>query len=116
MKILVVEDHLLLGDSLRLYLPALRKTWTVRVAETRGVALDLLCEEPFDAVVLDLMLPDAPDLVMLLADTRRAHPSPKRIVIASAHDDAEALALTFGCVTIRKPYDIAALIAALETP
>lgn len=53
--IIVVEDEAKIADIVKAYLE--REGFGVRQAATGGQALDLL-REPFDAVILDLMLPD----------------------------------------------------------
>jgi len=53
--IIVVEDERKIADIVKAYLE--REGYTVRLASTGGQALDLF-REPFDLVILDLMLPD----------------------------------------------------------
>jgi DNA-binding response OmpR family regulator len=114
-QILVVEDELHLAEGLRFNLEA--EGYQVRVVETGEAALDLLQtpEDPFDVVVLDVMLPGkdgfevmtelrhAGQFVPTLMLTARGHPEDILKGFAAGADDYLA-----------KPFELAILLARLR--
>lgn len=85
MKILVVEDQTRLADFLRQCL--VERSYTVTVAATCSEANDAMANASFDAVVLDLNLPDG-DGLQLLREWRRAGFT-EPVLILSARDTVE---------------------------
>jgi two-component system response regulator PilR (NtrC family) len=110
-RILVVEDEKDICESV---CATLREDGYVVVsAATVAEARARIDAESFDAVVLDLWLPDGNgDLVLRALATR---PNPPAIVLASAATAAPALARKFGVHCLRKPYDLAQMVTALKT-
>ncbi|HTS02375.1 MAG TPA: sigma-54 dependent transcriptional regulator, partial [Thermoanaerobaculia bacterium] len=85
LRILVVDDEEVIRDVLESLLE--REGWTVSTAEDAAEALELFESEPYDVVLLDLMLPDRPGLEVL-RDMRRHDPDAV-IVIVTAYSSIE---------------------------
>ena len=62
-RILVVDDEEVIRDVLGTLLE--REGYDVSVAPTAGEALALFEAEPYDLILLDLMLPDRPGLELM---------------------------------------------------
>jgi len=84
-RILVVDDEEVIRDVLGTLLE--REGYDVSVAPTAADALNLFESEPYDLVLLDLMLPDRPGLE-LMRDMRRQDPDAV-IVIVTAYSSIE---------------------------
>jgi len=84
-RILVVDDEEVIRDVLGTLLE--REGYDVAVAATAGEALSLFEAEPYDLVLLDLMLPDRPGLE-LMRDIRRQDPDAV-VVIVTAYSSIE---------------------------
>jgi DNA-binding NtrC family response regulator len=84
-RILVVDDEEVIRDVLGTLLE--REGYDVSVAPTAGEALSLFEAEPYDLVLLDLMLPDRPGLE-LMRDIRRQDPDAV-VVIVTAYSSIE---------------------------
>lgn len=82
MKILIVEDERKVGQFLERAL--IEQTYTVHVARTGAQANDALADSAFDAIILDLGLPDADGLDLLKAWRSAGHNEP--VLILSARD------------------------------
>lgn len=82
-RVLVVEDEPRIASFVSRGLA--KAGWDVVVAEDGAVGLFLATTEGFDAVVLDLGLPDA-DGLDVLADIRLADPG-LPVVVLTGHDD-----------------------------
>lgn len=110
-RVLVVDDETLIRWSLRRALVALG----CDVSEAFDASSALLAAktpERFDAILLDLKLPDSDDLT-LLSRLRGALPG-ARIVLMTAFgtQDTEIEALARGASqVVRKPFDVKALAA-----
>jgi two-component system, NtrC family, response regulator PilR len=85
LRVLVVDDEEVIRDVLENLLE--REGWKVTVAENAAEALDSFENEPFDVVLLDLMLPDRSGLDVL-RDMRRRDPDAV-IVIVTAYSSIE---------------------------
>lgn len=85
MKILIVEDERRLGQFLKQGLTerSYTATWVPTCAEAR----DALCETSYDAIVLDLSLPDGDGLDLLREWRKSGFNEP--VVILSARDAVE---------------------------
>jgi len=84
-RILVVDDEEVIRDVLGTLLE--REGYDVSVAPTAGEALALFEAEPYDLILLDLMLPDRPGLE-LMRDIRRQDPDAV-VVIVTAYSSIE---------------------------
>ena len=82
MKILVVEDERRVAHFVAQALQ--EQSYTTRVVASCAAARDALAESPYDAIVLDLGLPDG-DGLALLAEWRR-HGFREPVLILSARD------------------------------
>src|SRR5437762_13156675 len=82
MKILIVEDERKLGLLLKQGLS--EAAYGVTLAATCAAARDALCETSFDAIVLDLGLPDGDGLELLRQWRRSGFNEP--VIILSARD------------------------------
>jgi DNA-binding NarL/FixJ family response regulator len=99
MKILVVDDHVLIRDALRAALKELQDVTTVLEASDCRQAMELIQEHPDLALILlDLNLPDR-DGFSVLAELRQRHPAVSIVVLSAFHDrDSVAKALDLGAV------------------
>ena len=84
-RILIVDDEEVIRDVLGTLLE--REGYDVSVAPTAGDALALFESEPYDLILLDLMLPDRPGLE-LMRDIRRQDPDAV-VVIVTAYSSIE---------------------------
>jgi DNA-binding response OmpR family regulator len=99
MKILLVDDHVLIREALRGVLKGLRNGATIlEAADARG-ALQAIDQDPeIELIVLDLTLPDR-DGFDLLAELRKRHPTVSVVVLsASQQADQVARALDLGAL------------------
>jgi DNA-binding NarL/FixJ family response regulator len=88
MKILVIDDHVLIRDALSGVLQQVAEHAAIVEAASRREARERIAEGPvFDLVTLDLNLPDG-DGFELLAELRERHPA-MSVVVLSAHQDRE---------------------------
>lgn len=113
MNILLVEDEARVADFIRRGLSA--EGWGVTHASDGETALDLLSEAPFDAIILDLMLPgiSGQDVCRKL----RARSSTIPVLMLSALDstDERIAGLKLGTDDyLPKPFDFDELVARLE--
>lgn len=95
MKILVVDDHVLIREALRVVLAELKPEAQILEAGSARAALDRLAEHPdIELVLLDLKLPDR-DGFDALAELRERHPA-AAVVVLSAQQDRESVARALG--------------------
>jgi DNA-binding NarL/FixJ family response regulator len=91
MKILVVDDHVLIREALRGLFKELRPEATVLEAPDAARTMELLAEQPDIALVLlDLSLPDR-DGLALLAEVRGRHPAIPVVVLSGFADRANVV-------------------------
>src|ERR1700738_2958140 len=113
MKVLIVEDQSRLGQFLR---QGLAQCWYTRSwVRTCRDASDGLAETPFDAVVLDLSLPDAAGLDLLRQWRKSGFNEP--VLILSARDSLEdrIKGLDYGADDyLPKPFSLEELLAHLR--
>ncbi len=103
-RVLVVDDDI---DILEALAAALADNHRVSTAVNGAEALALLLQEPFDALVLDLMMPvmDGETLI----ERMRAHGLEVPVLLSSASHDIAVVASRLGVVYITKPYDAASI-------
>lgn len=103
-RVLVVDDDI---DILEALAAALADNHRVATAVNGAAALALLQQEPFDALVLDLMMPvmDGETLI----EQMRLHGLGVPVLLASASHDIAAIASRLGVTYITKPYDAASI-------
>lgn len=110
MKILVVEDQLRLAEFLRQALT--EKSYTVTVVGNCAAASDAIAETSYDAVVLDLNLPDGDGLDLLTEWRAAGFQEP--VLILSARDtvDDRIKGLDLGADDyLPKPFSVQELLA-----
>lgn len=91
MKILVVDDHVLIREALRGLFRDLRPEAVVLEAADAAHAVALLAEQPDIALILlDLSLPDR-DGLGLLAELRARHPAISVVVLSGFADRANVM-------------------------
>lgn len=114
MKILIVEDESRVGRFIERALQ--EQAYTAVVVETCAAARDALAESPFDAIVLDLGLPDGDGLELLRE--WRASGFNEPVLILSARDAVgdRIKGLNIGADDyLPKPFSIDELIARLRS-
>jgi two-component system response regulator QseB len=112
-RVLVVDDDLDIRESIILLLET---QYELTGAENGAIALELMKEQPFDAVVLDLMMPVLNGTQVIEALRQRGSQVPN--IVISAHQELDAnpdkhrqLGV---CATLRKPFPITELEQRLE--
>jgi DNA-binding response OmpR family regulator len=112
-RLLIVDDDPDILDSLMMLLEA---HYAVTPAEDGTLALELLGQQTFDAVVLDLMLPVLDGTRVLQELRQRGHTVP--VILISAHRDLdrqEEQHRQLGAfASLRKPFNIQELEKQLE--
>lgn len=113
MRILVVEDDPILADGLQVGLGL--GGWTVDRVADRADALAALAAERFEAVVLDVMLPDGSGLD-LLAEMRRGNDQTPVLLLTALDDVSDRIrGLDAGADDhLGKPFDLDELAARLR--
>jgi DNA-binding NarL/FixJ family response regulator len=99
MKILIVDDHVLIREALRSVLKQLREDATVLEAGDSREATRLVAEHAdIGLILLDLGLPDR-DGFSLLAELRERHPATSVVVLSAQQDRASVVkALDLGAL------------------
>jgi DNA-binding NarL/FixJ family response regulator len=116
MKILIVDDHVLIRQGIRELVRTLSPDATVLEAGDSAGALALVAAEPaLDLVLLDLMLPGT-DGMSTLDRLRARHPGIPVVVLSSREDRADIVdALDRGAMGfIPKSFPAAAMLDALR--
>ncbi|HZR13304.1 MAG TPA: HDOD domain-containing protein [Acidimicrobiia bacterium] len=86
-RVLVVDDESRVVDAMHRTLRSERRWWSVTTATTGDDAVAQLDDEPFDAIVTDMLMPGM-DGAELLAIARERRPETLRIVL-SGHTDRD---------------------------
>jgi DNA-binding response OmpR family regulator len=111
--VLVVDDDASMRGMVRSVLH--REGFDVAEVGSGNDAIALLQERPYDAVVLDVMMRDGSghEVLDALASLR---PSVKCVVVVSATSarNIESVAVANVQAKLRKPFDIAELVAAIR--
>ena len=115
-SILVIEDHAFMADLLRAMLE--RQQMQVRCVADGRSAQDLLEAEPaFDAVVLDLMLPQVSGLELLAQIRQHPRWAGLPVLVVSAVDAGDEIARAFRSGAsdyVTKPFNPQELLARLQ--
>src|SRR5947199_1219705 len=91
MKVLLVDDHVLIRDALRGVLKELANDATVLEASDCRQAMRLIGEHPdLHLILLDLNLPDR-DGFAVLADLRKHYATISTVVLSAFHDHGRRL-------------------------
>lgn len=86
MKILVIDDHVLIREALRRMLKELKREAAVLEASSGAEALEIMAEHgDLDLVLLDLKLPDG-DGFLLLSEIRKRRPAMPVVVLSGFQD------------------------------
>src|SRR6185436_11721922 len=116
MKVLVVDDHVLIREALRGVLKELKDDATIVEASDAREGLSLLGDRPdFDLILLDLNLPDRNGF-SLLAELRERYPAVSTVVLSAFNDrDNVTRALDLGALGfIPKSAPRAVMLGALR--
>lgn len=99
MKVLVIDDHVLVRDALRGVLrDSLRKAEVAEAPDWRRARLQLEKNPDFDLILLDLGLPDR-DGFEALIELRESYPAISIVVLSGRHDrESVARALELGAL------------------
>jgi two-component system, OmpR family, alkaline phosphatase synthesis response regulator PhoP len=112
-KILIVEDEQHLADGLRFNLEA--EGFDVEIANDGAVAIKILEQSKFDAVVLDVMMPEVDGFEV--AKTMRSRGNFTPILMLTALGNAEDVLQGFAAGTddyLPKPFDLNIFFARLN--
>jgi DNA-binding response OmpR family regulator len=113
MKVLVVEDQARLADFLRQSL--VERSYTVAVANTCAAANDAISETSFDAIVLDLNLPDGDGLELLTGWRTAGFTEPVLILSARNNVEDRIKGLDLGADDyLPKPFSVEELLAHMR--
>jgi DNA-binding NarL/FixJ family response regulator len=99
MKVLVIDDHVLVRDALRGVLrESLREADVIEAPDWRHARLQLEKNRDFDLILLDLGLPDR-DGFEILTELRESYPAISIVVLSGRHDrESVARALDLGAL------------------
>jgi len=114
-RILVVEDEQHLADGLRFNLEA--EGYQVRLVDSGEAALELLQSDsqPFDVVVLDVMLPGKDGFTVVSEMRQASQFVPTLILTARGHPDDVLKGFAAGADDyLTKPFELAILIARIR--
>ena len=115
-RVLVVDDEMEIADLMRAVLEG--AGFDVATAESGAVALELLSEARFDAIVSDVRMPDL-DGAALWRAVRAHHPHLARRMLFVTGDtlspQARQVLEESGCASLDKPFVNADLLAAVRT-
>ena len=111
--VLVVDDD----DGIRALIARVLGRAGYLVAETNdgAAAIELLRQMSFHAVVLDLMMPHTNGFDVI-AFIKEQLPGQRHVIVISAAADRmiDSVDETVVCAKLRKPFDLQALLAAVE--
>ncbi len=114
MKILIVEDEKHLAEGLRFNLEL--EEFEVKLAEDGEKALEILAEEDFDAIVLDVMMPKVDGFTV--AKTLRENENYTPILMLTALSSPEDVLKGFEAGTddyLPKPFELEIFIARIKS-
>jgi DNA-binding NarL/FixJ family response regulator len=99
MKILVVDDHVLIRQAMHGVLKKLRRDAVVLEASNSEMAMKIIAEHPdMGLILLDLTLPDR-DGFSVLAEMRERHPTVAVVVLSAVQDSTNVMkALDLGAL------------------
>jgi DNA-binding response OmpR family regulator len=113
-RILVIEDD---ASIRQMVSKVLGRSYTVEVAAGGAEGLERLARDQYDAVVLDVMMPDvgSPEVMEYV----KLHVARERCIVLMSAASPAALELAGGHLavhsTLRKPFDIEALVRAVDS-
>jgi signal transduction histidine kinase len=114
-RVLVVDDEPELIDIMRSLLET--NGFEVAAAESGAVALELLNEARFDAVICDMRMPDIDGRALWAALRERKPKLARRMLFVTGDTlspDARSVLVESGCASLDKPFDREELLAAVK--
>lgn len=114
-RILVVEDDLRIAQATKLILSS--KGYFVKVANVAEYALELMDDQTFDLVILDVMLPEMDGYELLVEMGERFGISPANVIMMSAlqeNDDFERARQAGVTSYITKPFSVGEFTRIVE--
>jgi DNA-binding NtrC family response regulator len=112
-RILVVDDEASITDAMQGILD--ERGYKVKVAATLGKSSDLLCEQPFDLIFTDLILPDGSGLSLIERGRNEAPATQFILMTAHGSTDLAIEAIKKGAYYyIEKPFAPERVIALTE--
>jgi len=112
-RVLVVEDEQHLADGLRFNLEA--EGYRVAVVDSGEAALESIQSEPFDVVVLDVMLPGKDGFAVISEMREAGHFVPTLMLTARGHAEDVLKGFAAGADDyLTKPFELAILIARIR--
>ena len=113
MRVLVVEDETLVAAAVKRGLEG--EGYAVDIAATGGDGLWLARENPYDAIILDIMLPELTGYDVCAALRAEGNWTPILMLTAKDGDLDEARALNTGADdSLRKPFSFVVLVARVR--
>lgn len=113
MKILIVDDDYSLLDQIRQILTGQR--YIVETASDGEEALDRLSETPFDAIILDVMMPKIDGLTVLEQARKAGIDTPVIMLTAKGDVDDRVKGLNLGADDyLAKPFSLDELLARVR--
>jgi DNA-binding response OmpR family regulator len=110
--VLIAEDDPAIR---RLLTAVLKKQGIASVAVEDGrQALERAANGTFDALLLDLMMPNLSGWTVLEQLTLRGSPLAKKVVVITAAGDADVQRLPPGTRVLRKPFDLDLVVATVR--
>jgi two-component system response regulator MprA len=110
--VLVAEDEVAIR---KLLCTILKKHQIETVAVEDGVqALERASSGNFDAIVLDLMMPNLSGWVVLEELNRQGCPLAQKVIVITAAGENKTALLPAGVRLLRKPFDINQLVEAVQ--
>ena len=112
-RVLVVEDEQHLADGLRFNLEA--EGYEVAVVDSGEAALESVRRDPFDVVVLDVMLPGKDGFTVMSEMRQSGHFVPTLMLTARGHAEDVLKGFAAGADDyLTKPFELAILIARIR--
>lgn len=113
MRVLIVDDEIELGEQIA---QTLRKQqYTVDTAGDGDIALEKICTEPFDLIVLDIMLPKKDGFAVLRELRAEGVTTPVLMLTAKGEVASRVMGLDLGADDyLRKPFSMAELLARIR--
>ncbi len=115
-RFLVVDDNEMNRDLLSRRLR--KKGYLVQVAEGGARALEMIADEAFDLVLLDIMMPGIDGMEVLERIRRKHEPDELPVIMATAKSESEDIvaALKIGANDyVTKPFDFPVVLARVQT-
>lgn len=114
-RVLFVDDDAAVLDSLRSLLRRRQREWEMEFVSSGSAALALIEQEPFDAIVTDMQMPEM-NGVALLEQVKRCRPQMARLILSGHAGQTEVVrSLTVAHRFLSKPCDARVLVSVIES-